>query len=135
MKLSFSGHLPMPRKMCILTLKNITNIIKYVILQWKLLNHYSPNRYEILKKKLAKEDLSFKMQQKEGKTAEKLAEEKKIEEAFLAEEQTVIQKEHSAQVHTKRLIDKMMFAEPDDLNNAICELLSNYSGILIGANA
>lgn len=55
--------------------------------------------------------------------------EKQIEEAFLNEEQKAIQKEQADQMVTKRIIDKMMFAKPEDVGNVICELLANYKGI------
>lgn len=54
--------------------------------------------------------------------------EKEIEEAFLKEEREALQKEHADMMTTKRIVDKMMFARPEDVNGVICELLANYKG-------
>lgn len=54
--------------------------------------------------------------------------EKKIEEAFISEENKAVRQEQNDQLHTKRLIDNMMLAEPKTVNKEVCELLANFKG-------
>lgn len=56
--------------------------------------------------------------------------EQDIENAFLNNEKKEIQKERNDQLRTKRLIDSMMLAPPQNLNNEVCNLLSNFKGII-----
>ena len=89
------------------------------------------NRHEILKRELAKEEIARKGKEEEEKNAEKQRQEKEIEEAFITEEQRVIQKEHADQMQTKRLVERLRHAPPEDVVHEIFTILSNFTGIYI----
>ena len=88
------------------------------------------NRFEILKKKLGKEEIAKSSLKNAEKKDKERDQEKVIEEAFLSEEQKVLEKEHADQMLTKRQVDKMMLAHPSQVNNETCVLLSNFAGTL-----
>lgn len=85
-------------------------------------------RYEILKKNLAKETIEKKTLVEKEMNENQARLDKDIELAFLNQEQEAIEKEHADQMVTKRIIDKMMTATPDEFINEVCVLLSNYKG-------
>ena len=81
-----------------------------------------------MKKNLAKEQLEIENVESADKQAEEKEKERQVEEAFLFEERKAIQKEQNEKMVTKRLTDKMLASESNELNNAACDLLSNFGG-------
>ena len=70
--------------------------------------------------------MSIEVQKQKNK---EMQEKKSVEDAFLAEEREAVRKEHNDMLATKRLIDKMMFSDPENRTVEICSLLANFQGI------
>ena len=85
----------------------------------------------MLKKKHDKNNLekeSARISEKKKKEMEAI---KNQEDAFLTQEAEAMKKEQNDQMKTKRLIDNMMCTNAGHSNEEICQLLSNYKGIIL----
>lgn len=88
-------------------------------------------RLEILQKKQAKQTRDMELLAEREKKKQDEDEQKRQEDFFLEAERKACAKEHNDQIKTKRLIDNMMTARPERLQNETCELLANYRGCII----